>query len=200
MQDFEPGIHFDTTNIDRIHCLWLAETLMSGRFRRVLEIGCFQGYSTQAFLHAAAQGKVGEVHLCDPNPQPRLFDKISGLENVTLNEVKSVDLLSKDCDWDLVFIDGDHSLENCRKEAQLLLDAKVPAIFAHDTCAIGEWVPGADEGPSLIRARFVNANYFNFEDAKTRQSMWTERGMFWAARDGEVFSIGIDAWVKVGDM
>ena len=57
---------------DARHVRWLHAVLMTGRFRRVLEIGPYHGFSTTAFLEAARHGRVAEVHLCDIEFTPEL--------------------------------------------------------------------------------------------------------------------------------
>lgn len=163
--------------IDARHRDWLRAELLTGRHRRVLEIGSHMGYSTQAFLDALRAGTVDEVHLCEPNPTPELLALIADTPAV-LHRCRSVELLTRDCRWDLVFLDGDHSARVVTKEAELLIGAKVPVVFAHDTNAAGRY-PRC-EGPSLLRAAFTAAGYRCTEDAEFRPGERTDRGMMLA--------------------
>ncbi len=166
--------------IDARHRDWLKAELMTGKYRRVLEVGSCHGYSTQAFLDALYAGKVDRVHLCEPNPTPELLELIKGWPRVTLRRERSVDLLTSDPHWDLVFLDGDHSVRNVTKEAELLIAARVPAVFAHDTSSAGRY-PRC-EGPSLLKPIFSAAGYDCIEDAEFRPGERTDRGMMLATR------------------
>jgi hypothetical protein len=164
--------------IDSRHRDWIRAELFTGRYRRVLEIGSHMGYSTAAFLDALKAGTVDEVHLCEPRPTPELLELIKGRPGVTLHRERSVNLLGNDCRWDLVFLDGDHSVRVVTKEAELLIAARVPAVFAHDTAAAGRY-PRC-EGPSLLKAAFTAASYRCTEDAEFRPGERTDRGMMLA--------------------
>lgn len=176
---FDPPAPSHEWEIDRRHLLWLSDVLLSRRYRRVLEIGSYRGYSARAFLHALAAGVVDEVHLCDvaPTDELRALVAVSGVaDRVTIHTCPSTELLARDGHWDLVFLDGDHSAANVQKESRLLIAAGAKAIFAHDTrnpnCA----------GPAILRVSLESAGYTCEEDACDRASERTERGMLFASR------------------
>lgn len=168
--------------IDARHRDWIRNELLTGRHRRVLEIGSHKGYSTQAFLDALQAGAIDELHLCEPSPTPELLSLIAGTPAV-LHRCSSLELLAKDCRWDLVFADGDHSAATVRPEATLLLAAKVPAVFAHDV-ATDDRYPGC-EGARLYRELFERAGYHVVEDSRQRPGERTDRGMMLATRGGD---------------
>jgi hypothetical protein len=165
--------------IDARHREWIRRELMTGRHRRVLEIGSHRGYSTKAFLDALAAGAIDELHLCEPNPTPELLKLIEGTPAV-LQRCTSLELLRRDCRWDLVLADGDHSVANVKVEAKLLLDAKVPALFAHDITADDRY-PNC-EGARLYRELFEGAGYHVIADVEKRPGERTDRGMMLATR------------------
>jgi hypothetical protein len=73
-----------------------------------------------------------------------------------------------------------------RPEAELLIAAKVPAVFAHDTnCTQSPYA--ADyidyEGPQLFRAAFRAAGYQCVEDCELRPGERTDRGMLLSTGD-----------------
>lgn len=175
--------------MDARHTAWIGRTAMSGRFRRVLEVGTFQGFSTRPLLEAVKAGAVDELHLCDPVVTGQLRELVASFDlgsKVTLHERRSVDLLTEDAAFSLVVIDGDHSIENVTEEARLLLAAGVRSIFAHDT-AIAGW------GPERLKAEFIQAGYFAFEDAENRPDERTARGLLWAAKEQADFEAGATA-------
>lgn len=172
-------LDFDPWSIDARHRDWLYYEMLTGKYRRVLEIGSHKGYSTQAFLDALAAGAVDEVHLCELEPTPELLSLIDGKPGITLHRCPSVELLERDSRWDLVFVDGDHQPETCLREAEILIAAKVPAVFAHDTSADPVKYPGC-EGPPLAKRVYEAAGYCLEEDARNRPGERTDRGMLLA--------------------
>lgn len=173
--EFWPGEPPHGWAVERVHCLWLYETLKRLRPRRALEIGSHFGYSSQAFLAAQRAGHVGEVHLCEPNVTPQLemaLARFPGV-NVTVHRERSIDLLRRDAAFDFVFVDGDHSAATGEEEARLLLAARVPAVMVHDTY---DGRPGV-EGANHLKRAFLAAGYAGQEDPGPER-----RGMFFAER------------------
>ncbi len=175
-------LNTDSWAIDSRHRDWIRRELLTGRYRRVLEIGSHKGYSTQAFLDALQAGAVDEVHLCEPAPTPTLLALIEGTHAV-LHRCRSVDLLAKDRRWDMVFADGSHLAEDVRPEATMLLG--VPAVFAHDVAADSRY-PNC-EGARLYLEIFEAAGYHVIVDSSRRPGERTERGMMLATCPAEAF-------------
>lgn len=179
--------------VDERHVWWLHRTLMSGRFRSALEVGCLTGFSTRAFLDALRAGALDRLDLCDVAVTPELEQLVaaSGVaDRVTINRTHSADLLARGS-WDLVFVDGDHSEPTVAEETRLLLASGVRALFAHDTAAAGRY-PQC-EGPALLAREFRRAGYLCAEDALARPGERTDRGMFYAAREPGDFAAGAAA-------
>lgn len=165
--------------IDARHRDWIRDELMTGKYRRVLEIGSYRGYSTAAFLDALNAGKVDEIHLCDTSITHELRQLVGDLPGVKLHKCRSVDLLAKDAAFDLVFVDGDHTLEVIQAETPYLVG--VPAIFAHDTNSTAVGYPNC-EGPPYLKAALIEAGYTITEDCERRPGELTHRGMMFATR------------------
>lgn len=186
--------------IDLRHARWLHETLLSGRFRRVLEIGCLHGASTSAILAAAAAGAVDRVDLCEPAPTPELLaviDRYALGDRVALHRCTSAELFGRGWGgWDLVFVDGDHSAGVVAVETAALLGAGARAVFAHDTAA--EWMherfgQPADHfaGPVRLVAALQAAGYRCLADQAARPGEATHRGMTFAARHPDDYAAGL---------
>jgi hypothetical protein len=196
---YDPGdpIHAEWA-IDKRHAQWLNEVLMSGKFDNVLEIGCYQGFSTRAILAAAKAKLVDYVTLCDVAIRPELRAVLAEYDlgdRVTVAETGSRHVLKKAAAFDLVFVDGDHSRRAVERETRLLLDAKVPVIFAHDTSDASRI--HQNDGPQWLKRELLLAGYLVIEDNAFRG--WTERterGMMFAARDRKLYQIGLDAYRK----
>lgn len=185
-------------SIDRRHVHWIRDTLRSGRFRRVLEIGSYQGYSTAALLDAVTLGEVDRVDLCEPHPTPELERLLAGYQlgdRVTLHRCDTAELLARPWGgWDLVVVDGDHRAAAVEIESQALLAAGVRAVFAHDTRAT-EAGHANCQGPPLLATAFRAAGYLHTEDARHRAGEATERGLFFAARTPPDFAAGLTPYL-----
>lgn len=174
------------SEIDTRHRNWLRDVLLSGCFRRVLEIGSFCGYSTLAFIDALKAQKVEQVHLCDIRLRPQLAERIAGT-GVVFHSSFSRDLLAADGDWDLVFVDGNHSAATVKEETELLLRHRVPTIVAHDTQS-HPYYAGCD-GPQHLKLAVQRAGYFVIEDSLMRDGERTHRGMLFASTDMKAYEI-----------
>ncbi len=177
---------------DLRHVRWIRETLRTGRFRRALEVGCLHGYTSSAFLDAAAAGEVEAVHLCDPVVTPELTRTVAhyGVA-AAIHRETSAALFARGVPYDLVFLDGDHTEPTVRAEAAALIAGGVRAVFAHDTSA--REYPGC-EGPQHLQALFVAAGYRVVEDHVARPGERTERGMLFAAKADADFAAGMAAY------
>jgi len=98
-------------------------------------------------------------------------------------------LLKSDANFDLICIDGDHSRANMQQETNLILEHKIPTVFAHDTNICGLWQAGQDDGPALLKSRLIFEGYQAVEDYKKRPNEWTERGMVFLSTSPELIEI-----------
>jgi protein-L-isoaspartate O-methyltransferase len=168
--------------MDARHASMIRDELMTGKHRRVLEIGCYHGYSTCAFFGAVNHGKVDEVHLCDVQFREELHRAIAHYDvhgHVVLHERSSLELLAEDTAWDLVHVDGDHSEAVVLKEGELLRKAGIPVVFAHDT-ALGAVRYSITAPRKMANAFRGDGRYACLEDAQVRPGERTERGLFLA--------------------
>lgn len=176
-----------TWHMDRRHVQWLHAVLMSGQFARCLEIGSYQGYSTTAFLEAAKAGMIERLEICDPWVQPHLETTVAsyGLgSRFHWHRCPSLEVLRDQPDYDLVCVDGDHSVETTAAELELILARGVPNVFAHDTS--GDFnLPG----PQQIKVGLERAGYLCLEDNVDRPGEGTARGLFFATRDRRAFEM-----------
>jgi hypothetical protein len=174
----------DAYGIDLRHRKWIESVLMSGKYRRVLEIGSWKGYSTVAFLKALDAGKIDELHVVEPKPQLELHWRIASAkekDRVHLHETKSVKFLDEcKVPFDLAFVDGDHSSEAVLGELKRLVPAKIPVLFFHDVCA-ANFVSNCG-GPQYAVQQLQSAGYLGLLDALHRPDEWTHRGLYGAAK------------------
>lgn len=168
--------------VDPTHVGMIRAELMTGKYRRVLEVGCHHGAATRAFLDAVRAGAVAEAHLCEPAVTPELERLVAGVPGVTLHRERSVELLARDADWDLVFLDGDHAEATVAEELRLLVAAGVPAVLAHDVSPAARERYGVAGGPSLAGPTLRAAGYAVEVDDAPRPGERTERGLLVARR------------------
>lgn len=175
-------------SLDVRHVALLREIVDVAGFKRILEIGCFNGASTAAFLTALDAGSDFALHLCDTQFRPALRGAIANCrisERITLHERSSLDVI--DDSFDFIFVDGDHSLPHVTEEVRLLLAHRIPTIVAHDTRSTDAGIPDC-EGAALLGETFRhNHDYQWCEDAKHRIGEATHRGLFFCTRRADVF-------------
>ncbi len=175
---FPPGHRWA---LDLRHVRMIHDEACSGAYGRVLEIGCFQGYSSTALLAACKAAHVGEVHLCEPYPTAELEKVIAHYNidktRVYLHRCTSLELLQRDSGFDLVFIDGDHEEATVAEELRLLIAAGVRCIFAHDTADASHDLYQTPKGPRLVAPTLAAAGYVVTEDSEFREGERTERGL-----------------------
>jgi hypothetical protein len=179
---FDPKIYIDNFQqhmaMDRRHVDYLLFVLSHGNFCQCLEIGCHMGYSTTAFLAAAESGAIFDLSLCDIHFTDNVLKLSSMMRahgmNVSELQKPSTEIIS--WQYDFIVVDGDHSLENCRREFALL-DKIRPTLFLHDTNSAKMGIPNC-EGPSymLEMARDWGRHHI-IEDKKRRDGELTDRGM-----------------------
>jgi hypothetical protein len=152
---------------------WLVETY---RPAAVLEIGSFEGYSSEALLVPGVA-----VHLCDTfvRDSVRRLAERPGVD-VTIHECGSLEAIEKTrCPW--VVVDGSHDLETVVPEVELL--EGTPTVIAHDTNATAAGYARC-EGAMFLREHFgLDGRYRCFEDRAYRAGERTERGLFVATRE-----------------
>lgn len=189
---FPDDIDLNRMSMDRRHVYWMYDFLLSGKCRRVLELGSAYGCSTMAFVEALSAKQVDEVHLCDPNPQPSLLDIIKGHKNIHLHTTKSSQLFNGPFkikgDFDFVLIDANHNLESVKADWSYVSSSK--AIMAHDTSALAVGVKYC-EGTAWLKNELQSTpGFYCIEDNMPREGERTDRGTLFGTRDLALLEIG----------
>jgi SAM-dependent methyltransferase len=188
-------------SVDRRHLFWMYDILQGCRFEHALEIGCLNGASSTAFVEAINRGYLGRATLCDIELRPSLQQVVSQCtepERVRTYQGRSVDLLRSQAGFDVIWVDGDHRLENVRAEVDLLLAQRPVCVMAHDTNAQAVTYPDCDGPPYLKWAFQTAAGYQCLEDNTVRPGEDTGRGMFLATTSSTVFDVAREALRKWG--
>lgn len=178
-------------SVDLRHIYWLYDVLASGGVETALEIGCLHGATSMAFVEALNAGALRRATFCDVKVLPSLRKTLSrsiAPSRMRIFEGISVDLLDEGGAFDLVFIDGDHSLETVSAELERILKLPPRCIVAHDTTAAAAGFSNC-EGPAYLKHQLQVLGWLCLEDAMPRSGELTHRGMFFATTDPALYEI-----------
>lgn len=187
--------------MDERHVYLLHELLLAGGFKNALEIGCYHGASTTAFLEAAHKNPDLTVSLCDVCIGEEILPVIQHRydENrVRVLEMLSLAALKAYPDFDAVLVDGSHDIASVAVELSYLMINKPRVIFAHDTSATDHGYEAA-EGAKLLRyALSIHPEYgqFTYEDDYRRDGEETHRGFFMATTDPKFYPRAVELFQK----
>lgn len=190
---------------DERHVRFTYDLAMACDFRTVLEIGVDTGWSTTAWLQAIKEGKRCSLHLCDIHLQDcfnELLAKHGPPEDkrqISIYQCDSV-ALRWVFNWlktfDVVVMDGDHSLQQVSRELGLLLYHEVKTIIAHDTSGTMH-KPAHERGPVFLRETLANYGYLMRHDEKRRSGEHTHRGFTMFTRDIDVWNRSESIWEEM---
>lgn len=113
----------------------LYKIVMLNLHKNILEIGCFQGYSTSAFTQALIDKADFSLSLCDVNFTPSVIRLVSNLP-VKLYQQQSKNVINSS--YDLIFVDGDHTVQTVGDEIKALIANRTKTVIFHDTCLMRE--------------------------------------------------------------
>ncbi len=178
--------------MDRRHTELLYALVMTGMFPRVLEIGCHHGSSSSALVQAVADDADVDLHLVEKYQSVKL-ERVIGAwtQKVSLHYACSLRVLPQRR-WDLVIVDGDHSVAQVSRELGLLLAQEVPTIVGHDVTAhdFASCAGAIMLGDLLQR----HPAYQCLLDCETRPDEWTHRGLLLATRDPAIMAAAQPLW------
>lgn len=174
---------------DARHLNWMLNIIMRWPFRQTLEIGCWKGESSKVFVEAIRQGHQLHANFCDICITEGVRNVLNGVPRCVVHEALSTELLRSPKEFDFVFVDGNHSLKEVSEETRLLLIRRPLCVMAHDTTSCIAGYPGC-EGPQYLKRSFMTAQgYYCLEDAQLRIGECTQRGMFFATRDRDLYGM-----------
>jgi hypothetical protein len=181
---WEPGMSMDARHIAMLRAITLI-----GVWEAALEIGVWKGASSVAFNDALRCGRLKSYTACDVRFQeefhmacPMVADRPARLMEMTGEAA-----LACPDQWDLIYVDGDHSLATAQAEVPHLLRRQPRVIVAHDT-RLGEHGYENCDGPAYLREQLKADGWWIYEDAHTRPGEATHRGFLAATKDANVAS------------
>ncbi len=175
--------------MDKRHIFMLHEVLRVGGFRSTLEIGCYNGASSTAFIEALNGNFIECATFCEVSVRPSLIKVLKGCNrplSARLTTQPSWAVLDTVEHYDFIFVDGGHDLDTVSVELKKLQRRRPLCVMGHDTAATVNGY-GYCEGALLLADWFRgDPDYFTIEDNEKRTNERTERGLFFATTDSEL--------------
>jgi hypothetical protein len=107
-------------------------------------------------------------------------------DRIKITDRPSCDVLDSKERFDFILVDGCHDAESVAKELMRLIVRKPLCVMAHDTHATESGYPLC-EGAKLLKDTFISVGWKCIEDATKRDGERTERGLFLATQNTELF-------------
>jgi hypothetical protein len=175
--------------MDVRHVYMLHDILRLG-WENPLEIGCFNGASSTAFIEALNAGRIARATFCEVCVRKSLASVLRNAkypDQTRLTLQPSWQLLDVKESFDLIFLDAAHDLETVSLETAKLLRRRPKCLLAHDTSATAAGY-GYCEGARFLKDTFVaQADYYCIEDNAKRDGELTDRGLFLATTDVGIY-------------
>lgn len=167
---------------DARHIACLREICRGWPWKHALEVGVWTGCSTVAFL-----GSIDTFTACDVGWTEE-FRKVIHGRKVRLAQRRSVEVLAGKEDYELIFLDGDHSLETGREEAAHILRRQPRCVVAHDINSANVGF-GNCEGPAYLMDELRADGWQILTDMKDRPGEMTKRGFMAATKDPQIVTV-----------
>lgn len=178
--------------MDPRHVFIIHDILRSWPFKSALELGSFDGASSTAFIEAINEGSEMVATFCDVQLRPSLSDVIGNCTgHARMTKQPSVSVLDSLEEFDFILVDANHDLASVTQEVARLLVRKPLCVMAHDTNATEAGYQLAEGAKMLADTFRALPEYHCAEDAKDREGEQTNRGLFFATTDQELFKIAI---------
>ncbi len=188
--------------MDKRHIFLMHEILCSWPFKSALEIGSFNGASATAFVEAINKGQgLGESGIatfCDVSPTHSLMSvamNCRDVDRVRITPQPSCVVLESQEPYDFILVDGNHDAESVAKELMRLIVRKPLCIMGHDTHATESGYPLC-EGAKLLKDTFASMGWKCLEDSDKRDGEWTQRGLFLATQNDELFARASESFAR----
>jgi hypothetical protein len=174
------------TATDKRHVFMVHGVLRSHPFQQALEIGCFNGATSTAFVEAINGGSPFRATFCDVCPTHSLAAVINNCrkpDQCRVTTQPSWMVLDTNEPFDFIMVDAAHDLDSVSLELKHLMRRRPLCVMAHDTSATENGFSKC-EGAELLKRTFQNdPGYHYIEDNARRDGELTERGMFLATTD-----------------
>jgi predicted O-methyltransferase YrrM len=181
--------------MDDLHVQTIYEIIMATQPKRVLEIGCYWGYSSSAIVQAKIDGWEGHSLHVDTEIRDQLIAVLRrGGKEWSVAQITGVKALQRLAPGDLVIVDGDHSDDNVRLETNLILDQGWKSVIAHDVAG-GVHEPGP---PKMLERLRSYPSWRVLVDSLERPGTATHRGLMYATPRSPWFHEVLEIWDRLG--
>lgn len=178
--------------MDRRHVYLIHGLLARWNFSEALELGSFMGASSTAFIEAVNCGHLKRATFCDVDVTDSLLHVLANArdsDKVRLTREHSWDVLESDDAFDFILVDANHDTDSVTKELNRLVLRKPLCLVAHDTNATAAGRPRCEGAILLKRAFEALPGYQCLEDCKQRDGERTDRGLFLATTDPQLYDL-----------
>ncbi len=186
-------------SMDARHVFMLHDILCLGHFSEALELGSFSGASSTAFIEAINIEHLDRVTFCDVSIQESLVDVVLNCrfkDRTRVTPQPSWVVLNSKEPFDFVLVDAAHDAESVGLELKHLLRRRPRCVMAHDTNATAEGYSACEGAQMLKRSFESHPDYLCIEDSQRRPGERTERGLFFATTDEELYRIAREVFNK----
>ena len=166
----------DIQEMDHRHVAVIEHFLRSAVWETGMEIGCWKGRSTKAFVHAMCCGAIRRLTLCDLNIQPEVRALLGNKVGVMVKEEPGAVALSGMLELDVVLLDNGHSMSVAMDEWNELKRIRPRAVILHDVTAPAAGYENC-EGPGWMLEQLEAAGYSVARDCRRRDDERTHRGL-----------------------
>ena len=177
--------------MDDIHVQAIYRICCACGFRHVLEVGCFDGFSTSGIVQAKIEGHIGRLTCVDREIRPALMRVLGkARDNWIAWQDNGADVISECSTCDLVVIDSDHDMATTQREWAAFGVNDFVTLIAHD---VGS--KGGCPGPQWLLQEIGNDGAWHIlVDEKPREGMRTDRGLMFATLSLRVFVQASRVW------
>ena len=185
--------------MDERHVYLLHDLLLAGNFKKALEIGCYHGASTTAFLEACHANPELSVYLCDFVIGCEILDVINHRydeKRVHVIQALSIEAMKVHRGFDFVLVDSSHDMVTVAGEMQYLFHDKPRCIVAHDSSATDHGYELCEGAKVLKYALKIHPEYRCIEDNAVREGEATHRGLFLATNDMKFYGRAVELFQK----
>jgi hypothetical protein len=185
---------FADAAMDKRHVFMLHGVLCAWPFASALEIGCFNGASSTAFVEALNKGEglgaEGVATFCDVSVSESLMDVAMHCRHahrVRITPQPSWQVLDSNEFFDFILVDAAHDLDSVTLELKRLMRRRPLCVMAHDTSATAAGFSKC-EGAEFLKHEFQKqSDYRCIEDNARRDGERTERGLFLATSSDALY-------------
>jgi predicted O-methyltransferase YrrM len=200
LREFDSSQLNESWSMDLRHVLVIYDLLKTGFFHSALEVGCYNGGSTTAFLHALYLSNELEITLCDDNFQEHLHSRISEHKKrsqITTVEKDSrqflIDAINNGGAFDFVLLDGSHVCHVNYLEIMLLTVLDIRTIAIHDVSSDSSDNYSRNylfDGTRKLLERYQSSpKWMIVIDDLKRENEMTHRGLALITRDRQVHDL-----------